>query len=64
VYIFIWDFLGQSNLYIFFQVVFESKKDIYVFLHHPGQYLDVNSKTKLPGNVGSLLFIDIVYEVC
>jgi len=40
-----------------------SKLDIYVFLHHPGQYLDVNSKTKLPGVVGKLLFIDVVYEV-
>ena len=28
------------------QIVFETWVNAYVFLHHPGQYLDINSKTK------------------
>jgi len=49
--------------FIISEVVIQCKVDIFVYLHHPGQYMDVTSKTKLPGQVGELLFIDIAYEI-
>ncbi|TRY78401.1 hypothetical protein TCAL_10417 [Tigriopus californicus] len=45
------------------QVQVESKINIFVFLHHPGQFNDFNSKTKMHSILGKSLFIDITYEI-
>jgi len=45
------------------EFVVKSWVDIYVFLHHPGQFLDNNSKTKINVNVGIMTFIDMSYEI-
>ena len=37
--------------------------NIYVYLHHPGQFYDSDSKTKIYVNQGKMLFIDLTYEL-
>ena len=37
--------------------------DIYVYLHHPGQFYDIDSKTKIYADKGKMLFIDLTYEL-
>ena len=40
-----------------------SRMNIYVYLHHPGQFYDSDSKTKIYVNQGKMLFIDLTYEL-
>ena len=39
------------------------RMNIYVYLHHPGQFYDSDSKTKIYVNQGKMLFIDLTYEL-
>ena len=39
------------------------RMNIYVYLHHPGQFYDTDSKTKIYVNRGKMLFIDLTYEL-
>ncbi|TRY78400.1 hypothetical protein TCAL_10416 [Tigriopus californicus] len=41
----------------------EAKAGIYIYLHHPGQRLDVDSKTKVFAELGNKLFIDLAHEL-
>ena len=49
--------LGIINL------VLKSHMGVHVYLHHPGQYMDVDSKTKIYGTLGNMLFIDLTHEL-
>lgn len=44
-------------------IVFKSKIGIHVFMHHPGQRMDVDSKTKVYGHLQKMLFIDITHDL-
>ena len=37
--------------------------NIYIYLHHPGQFYDSDSKTKIYVNQGKRLYIDLTYEL-
>lgn len=49
--------LGVINLELI------SKMGVHVYLHHPGQYMDVDSKTKIYGVLANMLFIDLTHEL-
>ena len=39
------------------------RMNIYIYLHHPGQFYDSDSKTKIYVNQGKRLYIDLTYEL-
>ncbi len=44
-------------------VTVETKLGTFIFLHHPGCYQSVDTKTKIPATLGNILFIDVGHEV-
>jgi hypothetical protein len=44
-------------------VTVETRLGTFIFLHHPGCYQSVDTKTKIPGTLGNILFIDVGHEV-
>ena len=44
-------------------VEFSANMDFYVYMHHSGQFLAKDTKTKVPGEVNRLNFLDITYDI-
>ena len=44
-------------------IVLELNQSSYIFVHHPGQFLNADSKSKIEGIVGKNLFIDVEHDV-
>jgi hypothetical protein len=40
------------------------KMNSFLFLHHPRQFDNVDSNSKIPGIVGKALFIEVTHDVC
>ena len=49
--------LGISNIKI------KSKFNLYVYLHHPGQFMDSDKKTKVLAKRGKMHFLDVSYSI-
>ncbi len=43
--------------------IFSFRSNVYVFLHHPGQFTSSDSKTKVSSEMGRKLFLDINYDL-
>ncbi len=51
------------SLFQVLDVEFRSPLGIYIYLHHPGQFYNTDTKTKVPGKVGRMLFLDTSHDV-
>ena len=45
------------------EMIVESKAGLFVFIHHPGQFLSLDSNVKLPAELGERMYNDVVFEV-
>lgn len=45
------------------QVAFTGKKSFYVYIHHPDQFFDLDTETKVEGRPGFRKYLDLNYEI-
>lgn len=45
------------------RLIFTGKIDFYVYFHHPNQFLDKDSKTKIYANTGRMGFLDVGFAI-